>query len=64
MALEPVRVSALEMHNVHSVACGHGHMLAVIDNGQLAAWGSNEFGQLGEILSFSQRQRDCWGSVH
>lgn len=50
-ALEPLRVSALEMHNVHSVACGQGHMLAVIDNGQLAAWGSNEYGQLGSSTS-------------
>lgn len=48
LALEPVRVSALEMHNVHSVACGEGHMIAVIDNGQLAAWGNNDFGQLGK----------------
>lgn len=48
VALEPIRVSALEMNNVHGVACGQGHMLAVVDNGHLAAWGSNEYGQLGE----------------
>ena len=47
-ALEPQRVSGLEAHSVHSVACGQGHMLAVIDSGALAAWGSNEFGQLGQ----------------
>ena len=48
VSLVPRRVSALEAHCVHAVACGQGHMLAVVDSGALAAWGSNEFGQLGE----------------
>ena len=47
-ALSPVRVSGLDAHTVHCIACGESHMLAVIDNGGLAAWGSNEYGQLGE----------------
>ena len=46
-ALSPVRVSGLDAHTVHCIACGESHMLAVIDNGSLAAWGSNEYGQLG-----------------
>lgn len=56
VALEPIRVSALEMNNVHSVACGQGHMLAVVDNGHLAAWGSNEYGQLGEQCAISDHE--------
>ncbi len=48
-ALSPVRVSGLDAHTVHCIACGESHMLAVIDNGSLAAWGSNEYGQLGKL---------------
>lgn len=48
VSLVPRRLSALEAHCVHAVACGQSHMLAVIDSGAVAAWGSNEFGQLGE----------------
>ena len=43
------RVAALEASAVQSVACGEEHMVAVVDLGQLAAWGSNEFGQLGTV---------------
>ena len=53
----PVRVVGLEAHTAHCVACGESHMLAVIDNGSLAAWGSNEYGQLGvqdSVLLLSQ----------
>ena len=48
--LSPVRVSGLDAHTVHCIACGESHMLAVIDHGSLAAWGSSEYGQLGEHL--------------
>ena len=41
-------MSGLDAHTVHCIACGESHMLAVIDNGSLAAWGSNEYGQLGK----------------
>lgn len=54
-ALSPVRVSGLDAHTVHCIACGESHMLAVIDNGSLAAWGSNEYGQLGKIPSCQER---------
>ena len=50
-AQSPVRVAGLEAHTAHCVACGESHMLAVIDNGSLAAWGSNEYGQLGTCFS-------------
>ena len=46
-AQTPVRVAGLEAHTAHCIACGESHMLAVIDSGSLAAWGSNEYGQLG-----------------
>ncbi len=61
--LEPVRVSALEMHNVHAVACGQGHMVAIVDNGSLATWGSNEYGQLGEHLQ-PQYSHYCNSDAH
>ena len=50
-AVQVSRVAALEASAVQSVACGEEHMLAVLDHGQLAAWGSNEFGQLGARLA-------------
>lgn len=31
-----------------SVSAGHDHTCAVLDNGELVCWGSNEFGQLGD----------------
>ena len=46
-AQTPVRGAGLEAHTAHCIACGESHMLAVIDSGSLAAWGSNEYGQLG-----------------
>lgn len=33
--------------NFKSVAAGHRHSLALTDDGQLYAWGNNQFGQLG-----------------
>ena len=42
------RVVALEASIVHAVACGESHSLFVLDNGQLAACGANDFGQLGD----------------
>ncbi|KAK9794902.1 hypothetical protein WJX73_001812 [Symbiochloris irregularis] len=41
------RVEALDNFNVQQVACGDAHMLAVVDNGNIASWGSADFGQLG-----------------
>lgn len=41
------RVEALDAFNVQHVACGESHMLAIVDNGNLASWGSSDFGQLG-----------------
>jgi E3 ubiquitin-protein ligase HERC4 len=46
-AAAPARVEALESFTVHQVACGSSHTLAVVDDGALAAFGSNEFGQCG-----------------
>ena len=56
-AQTPVRVAGLEAHTAHCIACGESHMLAVIDSGSLAAWGSNEYGQLGVQAFVLQRQR-------
>ena len=44
----PQRIGALEAFAVHSAAVGSAHAVAVVAEGSLAAWGCNEFGQLGE----------------
>ena len=46
--LSPVRVEPLDSHNVQQVAVGDSHMMAIVDNGQLASWGSDDRGQTGE----------------
>jgi len=40
-------VEGLASHNIIQVACGHSHSLALSDAGQIFAWGSNHFYQLG-----------------
>jgi alpha-tubulin suppressor-like RCC1 family protein len=29
------------------IVCGYGHVLALTDEGEIYAWGSNNYGQLG-----------------
>lgn len=41
----PIRVIGLE--DITKVVCGRNHCLVLSKNGKLAAWGDNEFGQLG-----------------
>ena len=41
------RVASLARTSVSAAACGRNHTLAVSADGQLYAWGSHEFGQLG-----------------
>ena len=55
-AVELARVAALEAFAVQSVACGEEHMVAVVDQGQLLSWGSNEYGQLGAPVMASCRR--------
>eukprot|EP00811_Abedinium_folium_P026129 NODE_3800_length_1983_cov_9.830819.p1 GENE.NODE_3800_length_1983_cov_9.830819~~NODE_3800_length_1983_cov_9.830819.p1 ORF type:complete len:641 (+),score=161.21 NODE_3800_length_1983_cov_9.830819:93-1925(+) len=43
----PVRVMALKESRVKDIACGESHCMAVDADGQLYAWGSDEWGQLG-----------------
>ncbi|KAK9831792.1 hypothetical protein WJX74_009408 [Apatococcus lobatus] len=49
-----LRVEPLESHAVQHVAVGEGHMLAIVDNGQLASWGGNDQGQTGTGEASSQ----------
>ena len=42
-----MRVDPLDAHTVQHAAVGEDHMLAVVDNGQLATWGGNDRGQAG-----------------
>lgn len=48
--LSLIRVEPLESHTVQHIAVGEGHMLAIVDNGQLASWGANVQGQTGQPL--------------
>lgn len=44
---EPTMVSALARVNVTGAAAGTRHTVVVCDLGEVYAWGSNEFGELG-----------------
>ena len=60
---KPQRIGALEAFAVHSAAVGSAHVIAVVAEGSLAAWGCNEFGQLGENHHLSARahvQHQYW----
>ena len=46
---ESVRVAAFDSLAVRHVSMGISHTLAILRNGMLATWGSNEYGQLGEF---------------
>lgn len=43
----PTRVGALDAFSVHHAAAGLSHLAAVIGEGMIASWGSNEYRQLG-----------------
>jgi len=45
---EPSPVGCLSMGKIRSCAAGHGHSLAVLENGELWTWGRNTEGQLGD----------------
>ncbi|KAK9506239.1 hypothetical protein O3M35_008210 [Rhynocoris fuscipes] len=44
---KPKIVKILATYNVIQIACGYRHCLALTNKGELYAWGSNEYGQLG-----------------
>ncbi len=44
----PTAVTVAGPHTVRSVSAGGDHGLALLSNGTVKAWGSNEFGQLGD----------------
>lgn len=47
-ALGPMRLEALENFKVVSVGCGTSHTVAAVDDGGVAAWGGNDYGQCGQ----------------
>jgi hypothetical protein len=44
---EPEMVESLKTVNIISISCGDYHTIALSDNDEVYAWGSNEFGQIG-----------------
>ena len=68
----PVQVPGLS--NIVAVCCGDYHCLALDTNGQVWAWGLNNYGQLGDneteselalpVLVFSNATQIAAGSVH
>ena len=45
--LVPIKIAALEHLYVKMIACGSSHSVVITNEGQIYAWGSNSFGQLG-----------------
>ncbi|KAJ9585786.1 hypothetical protein L9F63_002423 [Diploptera punctata] len=45
--MNPKMVKSLATCNVVQITCGYNHCLALTNNGELYAWGSNSHGQLG-----------------
>eukprot|EP01004_Peranema_trichophorum_P003920 NODE_2877_length_1469_cov_59.536404_g2488_i0.p1 GENE.NODE_2877_length_1469_cov_59.536404_g2488_i0~~NODE_2877_length_1469_cov_59.536404_g2488_i0.p1 ORF type:complete len:409 (+),score=73.75 NODE_2877_length_1469_cov_59.536404_g2488_i0:150-1376(+) len=43
----PAHLSYLDQFNVKKISSKNKHMLALTENGEVLAWGSNEYGQLG-----------------
>jgi alpha-tubulin suppressor-like RCC1 family protein len=43
----PQLLNELKDENITNVCCGHRHSLALTSNGKVYAWGSNQFGQIG-----------------
>ncbi|CAB3408127.1 unnamed protein product [Caenorhabditis bovis] len=46
-ARKPVLIEQLLRENVKDVICGFEHTIAILESGEVYAWGSNECGQLG-----------------
>ena len=44
--VSPVKV--IEIRNVKKIAAGHGHALALTEDGKIYSWGYNQYGQLGD----------------
>ncbi|XP_054166562.1 uncharacterized protein LOC128964028 [Oppia nitens] len=53
--LSPVKNTFFSQLNIVQISCGADHTLALTDNGEVYAWGSNEWGQIGLGDQFSQR---------
>lgn len=47
------KVSGLDAHHIIHIACGTTHSLALNQWGQIFAWGSDTYGQLGHQLGQS-----------
>lgn len=60
----PVRVMALKECRVKDIACGESHCVAIDLDGQLFAWGSDEWGQVGAAARKSQANATGKASTH
>ena len=52
----PARVMALKEHRIRDIACGESHCVAIDLEGQLFAWGSDEWSQVGAGAKGSDQQ--------
>ena len=54
ISVTPCLVEALSKFNAVEIACGWGHTVAVLDNGNVYSWGVGEYGALGTIEAKTQ----------
>jgi len=57
-AIAPVLMDQLLGKDICEIACGETHYAALTTNGELWAWGSNRFGQLGQFFKPSTAESD------
>jgi alpha-tubulin suppressor-like RCC1 family protein len=54
ISVTPCLLEALSKFNAVEIACGWGHTVAVLDNGNVYSWGVGEYGALGTIEAKTQ----------
>ncbi len=47
MQSTPIKLELSKYSSIKQIACGFHHSLALTENGEVLAWGENQFGQLG-----------------
>ena len=55
----PKMIEALQGKHIRDIACGSGHSVAVMSNGEVYTWGQGEHGRLGhgdELIQTKPKQ--------